>query len=405
MNFDQIFAQKITELKREGRYRVFADLERICASFPKALWRTEGKAMPREVTIWCANDYLGQGRHPEILQIMQDTLAKSGAGAGGTRNISGTNHAHVELERSLAEWHGKEAALLFTSGFQANETTIATLAKLLPDCMIFSDAMNHASIIQGIRLARTEYKIFRHNDAGHLRELLKAAAPDRPKIVIFESLYSMDGDIAPMAELCDAAEETGAFVYLDEVHAVGLYGPSGAGLAERDGVASRCHILQGTLGKAIGTIGGYIAGSALMIDAIRSYAPGFIFTTSLPPAIAEGSRHSVKLLKEAHELRKAHQARVQELKAALLSVGLPLMQSQSHILPLLIGDAVKCKATSDLLLHQHGHYVQPINFPTVPRGTERLRLTPTPFHDSRMIKDLVSCLCDVWAELDLRRAA
>ena len=405
MDFDRLFSKKIAELKQEGRYRVFADLERISGKFPKALWRENSDAAPQEVTIWCGNDYLGQGCRAEILEVMQESIRRSGAGAGGTRNISGTAHAHVLLEQELADWHGKEAALLFTSGYQANETCIATLAKLLENVIIFSDALNHASIIQGIRLSRAEYKIFRHNDVGHLRELLHAAPLGRPKLIILESLYSMDGDISPLKEVCALAEEIGAFIYLDEVHAVGMYGPKGAGIADRENLAHRCHLIQGTLGKAVGTIGGYIAGSSLLVDALRSYASGFIFTTAMPPSIAAGSLRSIQLLKEEHDLRQAHQARVRELKDLILEAGLPLMPTSSHILPLWVGDAAKCKMTSDHLLRRYGHYVQPINYPTVPKGTERLRFTPTPFHDRVMMVDLIKALRQVWIDLDLQKAA
>ncbi|HEX2582271.1 MAG TPA: 5-aminolevulinate synthase [Dongiaceae bacterium] len=405
MDFDSLCAEHIARLKREGRYRFFANLERRTELFPRALWRPNPEASPREVTVWCANDYLGQGCNPQVLGKIQEVLAMNGAGAGGTRNISGTSNEHVLLEQELARWHGKEAALLFTSGYQANETTIATLATLFPGAIFFSDAQNHASIIQGIRLARADYRIFRHNDAGHLTELLSASPDGQPRIVIFESVYSMDGDIAPVADLCAVAEAHGAFVYLDEVHAVGLYGENGAGIAARDGQAHRCHIIQGTLGKAIGTMGGYVVGSRLLIDALRSLAPGFIFTTALPPALLAGSRLSVQILEKAADLRATHRERVRLLRNLLAAAGFPMLTASSHIVPVMVGDAEKCRQLCDILLCEHSHYVQPINYPTVPRGTERLRLTPTPFHDPNAIQHFISALSASWRALDLSWAA
>ncbi|MDY0884208.1 5-aminolevulinate synthase [Dongia soli] len=398
MDFEQFFRDRLGDLRAEGRYRVFADLERQAGRFPRARWRERPDAEAREITVWCSNDYLGLGQHPAILRAMQDALLHYGAGAGGTRNISGTTHEHVLLERALADWHGKEAALLFTSGFISNEATLGTLARQLPNAIVYSDAQNHASMIAGIRHSRVEYHIFRHNDAGHLRELLASHDPARPKIVAFESVYSMDGDIAPIAEICDVAEEFGALTYLDEVHAVGMYGKQGAGIAERDGLSHRLTIIEGTMGKAFGLMGGYIAGSAAMVDFIRSFAPGFIFTTALPPVLVAGARASLEILRGASDLRRQHQARAQQLRQSLLAAGLPVMLSESHIVPVRVGNPVACKAISDRLLRQHDIYVQPINYPTVPRGTERLRFTPSPDHDDRMISTATEALRACWRE-------
>jgi 5-aminolevulinate synthase len=357
----------------------------------------------QDVTVWCSNDYLGMGQHPLVLAAMHEALDRCGAGAGGTRNISGTNHYHVLLERELAELHGKQAALLFTSGYVANETTLSTLARLLPGCIIFSDALNHASMINGIKASGAEKRIFRHNDTAHLDELLAAAPAGRPKLIAFESVYSMDGDIGPIAAISDLAERHGAMTYLDEVHAVGMYGKRGGGVAERDGVMGEIDIIEGTLGKAFGVMGGYITGDAVLIDAIRSYAHGFIFTTSLPPALTAGALASVRWLKEHDEIRQAHQERAATLKKRFATVGLPVMPSVSHIVPVLVGDPVHTKLVSDMLLKDFGVYVQPINYPTVPKGTERLRFTPTPFHDDRMFDHLVRAMDQLWSHCNVKR--
>jgi 5-aminolevulinate synthase len=398
MDYEQAFAQALEGLRRERRYRVFNQIERDAERFPRAVWHSPSG--PREIVIWCSNDYLGMGRHPDVIAAMADAARRTGVGAGGTRNISGTSRAIVELEAELADLHGKEAALVFTSGYVSNETGIATLAKLLPDCVILSDAGNHNSMIEGVRRSGREKAIFRHNDLAHLEELLQAAG-DRPKLVVFESIYSMGGDVAPIGAICDLAERHGAMTYLDEVHAVGMYGARGGGIAERDGVMNRVDVVEGTLGKAFGVVGGYIAGKTAVIDAVRSFAPGFIFTTALPPAVAAAATVSIRHLKRSQDERALHKAQVQKTKDALVHAGLPVMPTDTHIIPVMVNEAGACKTASDLLLTEHGIYIQPINFPTVTRGTERLRITPTPFHDEALIASLVRALTAVWKKLDL----
>lgn len=398
-NYRSHFENAVEALRAERRYRVFADLERRVGRFPRAIWRNG--ADEREIVIWCSNDYLGMGQHPGVVGAMQEAAGRMGAGAGGTRNISGTNHPLVELEAELADLHGKESALVFTSGFVSNEASISTIAKLLPDCIILSDQLNHASMIEGVRTSGSQKQIWRHNDLQHLEDLLKAAGRGRAKLIVFESVYSMDGDIAPIARIADLAERYGAMTYIDEVHAVGMYGPRGAGIAERDGVMDRIDVVEGTLAKAFGTLGGYIAGNSALVDAVRSYAPGFIFTTALPPALAAAATASIRHLKACSEERDSQQRQVARTKKRLAAAGLPLMPSETHIVPLLVGDPEACKAVSDHLLERHGIYIQPINFPTVPRGTERLRITPTPLHADHLIEHLAEGLVETWNHLGL----
>jgi len=398
MNYEQIFAGTLERLRQERRYRVFAEIERDAARFPRAIWNSP--AGPREIVIWCSNDYLGMGRHPVVIEAMRDAALKMGVGAGGTRNISGTSRILVELETELADLHEKESALLFSSGYVSNETAIATIARLLPNCLVLSDEANHNSMIEGVRRSGQDKAIFRHNDVAHLEDLLRTAGK-RPKLIVFESLYSMDGDVAPLTAICDLAKKYDAMTYLDEVHAVGLYGKRGGGVAAREGVMQKIDVIEGTLAKAFGVVGGYIAGNATVIDAVRSYAPGFIFTTALPPPIAAAAAASVRHLKSSDEERERHQTQVRKTRTALIKAGLPLFPSETHILPVMVGEAGICKTASDLLLREHGIYLQPINEPTVPKGTERLRVTPTPLHDDDLIAKLADSLTAVWRQLDL----
>jgi 5-aminolevulinate synthase len=403
MDYDAFFAGELDILKQDGRYRVFAELERRAGHFPAA--RRHHGGVAGDVTVWCSNDYLGMGQHPAVLAAMHEALDSFGAGAGGTRNIAGTSHHHVLLEHELADLHGKEAALVFTSGYVSNWATISTLASRLPSCVVLSDAHNHASMIEGIRHSRAECVIFKHNDPEDLACKLAAIDPARPKLVAFESVYSMDGDIAPIAAICDVADRYDAMTYLDEVHAVGLYGRHGGGIAEREGLMHRLTVIEGTLGKAFGVLGGYIAASAALCDFVRSFASGFIFTTALPPAIAAGALASIRHLKVSHAERDRHQDRVANVRRHLLTMGIPMLDNPSHIIPVMVGDAHHCKRISDWLLEQHGIYVQPINYPTVPKGTARLRITPSPLHSDTDIQKLVSALYEIWSQCALARGS
>ena len=404
LDYQRVFAQAIDRLHAEGRYRVFIDILRNKGSYPNARCFA-GHNGPKPITVWCSNDYLAMGQHPEVIAAMEEALHDVGAGSGGTRNIGGNTHYHIELESELADLHGKDAALLFTSGYISNEATLSTLGKLLPGCVIFSDELNHASMIAGIRNSGCEKRVFRHNDLAHLEELLAAEDPDLPKLIAFESVYSMDGDVAPIAEICDLADRYNALTYLDEVHAVGMYGSHGGGISERDGVADRLTIIEGTLGKAFGVMGGYIAADKNIVDVIRSYAPGFIFTTSLSPVLVAGALASVKHLKGSCVERDAQQAHAAKLKAIFAEAHLPVMPSTTHIVPLMVGDPVKAKRISDILLAEYGVYVQPINYPTVPRGTERLRFTPGPAHTEAMMRELARALVEIWDRMEMRLAA
>jgi 5-aminolevulinate synthase len=402
MAFDALFEKQLEDLKAEGNYRVFADIERKRGAFPCAT-KYSGAEPEREVTVWCSNDYLGMGQHRVVLDAMHEALDRCGAGAGGTRNISGTNHYHVLLEQELADLHGKEAALLFTSGYVSNWAALSTLAARIPGCIVLSDALNHASMIEGIRHSRAEKHVFKHNDPEDLDQHLSEMDPDRPKLIAFESVYSMDGDIAPMKEICDVADKHGAMTYLDEVHAVGLYGPRGGGIAEREGLMDRITVIEGTLGKAYGVLGGYITGSAALCDFIRSFASGFIFTTALPPAVAAGACAAVKHLKVSEMERQRQRRNVRVVRAKLAEIGIPTLDNPSHIVPIMVGDPLKAKRISDWLMDHHGIYVQPINYPTVPKGTERLRVTPSPVHTDGDIDRLVRALSEIWSECALNR--
>ncbi len=403
MDYTARLDQAIQGLHDEGRYRTFIDIERKRGDFPRATWHAPDGSS-REITVWCGNDYLGMGQHPEVLAAMHEAIDATGAGSGGTRNISGTTVYHKALEAEIADLHGKEAALLFTSAYIANDATLSTLPRLFPGLVILSDELNHASMIQGILRSGCEKRIFRHNDTAHLRALLEEIEPGRPIVIAFESIYSMDGDFGPIEEICDLADEFNALTYIDEVHAVGMYGPRGGGVSERDNLAHRIDMINGTLAKAFGVMGGYVAASARMVDAIRSFAPGFIFTTSLPPAIAAAATASIRHLKRDDTLRQQQQTNARILKMRLKGLGLPITDHGSHIVPVHVGNPVKCKMLSDLLLEEHGIYVQPINFPTVPRGTERLRFTPSPVHTPELMNKLVEAMDALWIQCELNRA-
>lgn len=405
MKFQNNFETIVNQIRREGRYREFRDIERLRAALPQAIYRRSAEAEEKRVTVWCSNDYLGMSQHPKVIEAASRAIERSGAGAGGTRNISGNSHDHILLERQLAQLHGKDRALVFTSGYVANDASLTALAKILPDCVFLSDSKNHASMIAGIRNSGAEYQIFRHNDIEHLRELLNRLDPARPKVIACESLYSMDGDIAPLSEIIGLAKRFGALTYVDEVHAVGLYGPRGGGLSEMLGLSEDVDFVVGTLGKAFGAAGGYIAGGDVAIDALRSIAPGFIFTTSLPPAVVAAALASVTHLMVSNTERSMHQTRARKLKRLLESKGLPILRGDSHIVPLMVWDSIQCKHLSDILLEEYDIYVQPINYPTVERGQERLRLTPSPLHDDEMMDTLVSALDEIWTKLALNRTA
>jgi 5-aminolevulinate synthase len=404
LDYQRVFTQAIDRLHAEGRYRVFIDILRNKGMFPNARCFA-GHNGPKPVTVWCSNDYLAMGQHPKVIEAMEEALHNVGAGSGGTRNIGGNTHYHVDLEYELADLHGKEGALLFTSGYVSNEATLSTLAKVLPGCIIFSDELNHASMIAGIRNSGCEKRVFRHNDVAHLEELLAAEDPECPKLIAFESVYSMDGDVAPIHAICDLADKYNALTYLDEVHAVGMYGPRGGGISDRDDAAKRLTIIEGTLGKAFGVMGGYISADTMIIDVIRSYAPGFIFTTSLSPVLVAGALASVRHLKQSSAERDGQQAAAATLKRMFAEAGLPVMDTVTHIVPLMVGDPVKAKKVSDILLAEYGVYVQPINYPTVPRGTERLRFTPGPTHSEAMMRELTQALVEIWDRMEMRLAA
>ncbi|MBV8239085.1 MAG: 5-aminolevulinate synthase [Sphingomonas sp.] len=404
VDYGRVFNQAIDRLHAEGRYRVFIDILRNKGAYPNARCFA-GHNGPKPITVWCSNDYLAMGQHPKVIAAMEEALHDVGAGSGGTRNIGGNTHYHVDLEAELADLHGKEGALLFTSGYVSNEATLATVAKVLPGCIIFSDELNHASMIAGIRNSGCEKHVFRHNDLGHLEELLAAADPSLPKLIAFESVYSMEGDVAPIAAICDLADKYNALTYLDEVHAVGMYGTRGGGISERDAVADRLTIIEGTLGKAFGVMGGYIAADKVIVDVIHSYAPGFIFTTSLSPVLVAGVLASVRHLKQSSVERDGQHEAAAKLKAMFVEANLPVMLGETHIVPVQVGDPVKAKKISDILLAEYGIYVQPINYPTVPRGTERLRFTPGPTHDETMMRELTQALVEIWDRLEMRKAA